>query len=149
MPRRIPLVAALIGSLALTACGGSKNKVPEDPAPKSMADKEREVTDEDIAEATAGEPFDEEFGKRVLDRGARKAEECASMGAPTGEGKVTVIFDGEKGRVTDVELGYPYEGAGEQAQKCVKNAFIGEMIPPFDGEKRVEHTFTIPEEKKK
>ena len=130
-------------------CGPKVSGVdpPDGPKPKSMREKESEVTDSDIAEVMAdGAKFDEEFADRVLKRGARKASECTSMNAPTGEGEVTVVFDGEKGRVVDVELSYLYEGAGDAAQKCIKNSFIGEMVPPFEGEqKKVPYTINIPE----
>ncbi len=134
--------------LAVAACGGAKKgSIDEpEPAPKSMKEKEAEVTESDIAEVMAdGAQYDEEFGERVLKRGARKAQECSGMDAPTGDGEVTVVFDGEKGRVVDVELSYIYEGASEAAQKCIKNAFIGEMIPPFEGNKKVPYTIHIPE----
>jgi hypothetical protein len=143
------VVAALQGALILSGCGGdNKGSMTEVPDPKSMSEKEGEVSDEEVAEVIADGPaFDAEFGKRVLERGTRKAQECAAMGAPTGEGEVTVVFDGEKGRVTDVELGYPYADASDQAQKCIKNAFMGEMIPPFEGTHKEPHTFEISEKK--
>ena len=139
------LPGVLLGGLV--ACSGDKSGgMTDTPAPKSMSEKESEVTDQDVADVMAdGEQHDEEFHKRVLDRGSRKAEECAAMGAPTDEeGEVTITFDGKKGRVTEVELGYPFADASDQAQKCLKNSFIGEMIPPFEGTIKTPHKLTIP-----
>lgn len=144
-------ILAILAAFAAVGCGGDQVKggMLDTPEPKSMSEKESEVTDEDVAEVMAdGAEYDAEFHKRVIERGTRKARECVAMGAPTGEGEVTVVFDGEKGRVTEVELGYPYADASDQAQKCIKNAFIGEMIPPFDGSHKETHSITIDEKKK-
>lgn len=145
---RATILSAVLmsGGVILAGCGGDQKSMTDTPEPKSMSEKEREVSDQEVAEVMADGPaFDAEFGKRVLERGERKAQECGAMGAPVGEGEVTVVFDGEKGRVTEVELGYPYADASEQAQKCIKNAFMGEMIPPFDGMHKETHAFTISE----
>lgn len=142
-----------VGTAGLTAigCGGDQVKggMLDTPEPKSMSEKESEVTDQDVADVMAdGAEHDAEFHERVMERGSRKAQECVSMGAPTGEGEVTVTFDGKKGRVVEVELGYPYADASDQAQKCIKNSFVGEMIPPFDGDHKETHSITIEEKKK-
>jgi outer membrane lipoprotein-sorting protein len=143
----------VIAGMALSACAKKQTQIDDVPPQKSMKEKESEVTEAEMNEVMSeGTPFDEEFGQVVLKRGARKAQQCVSMNAPTGEGEVTVVFDGEKGRVVDLELSYRYESASAEAQKCIKNAFIGEMIPPFDGNKKVTYTITIEdktEEKKK
>lgn len=138
-------IAALAASICM-GCGGSQDKLTDTPNTPSMADREAEITDEEVNEMMSETtPYDEEFGQRILNRGARKVKECAANDAPSGEGEVTVVFDGQKGRVVDVELSYMYESAGDTAQKCIKNAFIGETIPPFDGTKKVPVTIDIPE----
>ena len=145
-------VFAAVAGFVLGAggCGGDQAKggMLDTPEPKSMSEKESEVTDEDVAEVLAdGAEYDAEFHERVIQRGTRKAQECVAMGAATGEGEVTVVFDGKKGRVVDVELGYPYADNSDQAQKCIKNAFVGEMIPPFDGSHKETRTITIEDKK--
>jgi hypothetical protein len=150
--RSLTIMATCLAMAGVAGCGGGNSGGPtETPKKKSMSDRESEVSDAELAEVMAdGEQHDEEFHKRVLDRGARKAQECGAMGAPTGEeGEVTVLFDGKKGRVTEIELGYPFADASDQAQKCITNSFVGEMIPPFEGELKTSHTFTIPDKSEK
>lgn len=82
----------------------------------------------------------------VLKRGARKAENC-SQSVPDGkggEGEVKVLFDGQKGKVTEVTVGAPW--AGTSMESCVKRAFVDEYIVPFDGDPlEVPYTVKIPE----
>jgi hypothetical protein len=140
------IFSAVLAAVAMTACGGSQSSLDDGPDPKSMREKESEVTEEEMNEVMSEKiPFDDEFGERVLKRGARKAQECNAMDAPTGEGEVVVVFDGAKGRIVDVELSFAYTDAGDNAQKCLKNAFIGENVPPFDGSKKITYTINIPE----
>ncbi len=70
----------------------------------------------------------------ALRRGGDKAANCAEVvaDAPSGEGEVKVVFDGQKGRVTDVIVGAPF--AGTPAEACIKRAFVGEIVLPFEGE---------------
>jgi hypothetical protein len=84
----------------------------------------------------------------ALRRGGDKAANCAEVvsNAPTGEGEVKVVFDGQKGRVTDVLVGPPF--AGTPAESCVKRAFVGEIVLPFDGEPlEVPYTVKLPSKK--
>ncbi|WP_437966099.1 hypothetical protein WMF04_41790 [Sorangium sp. So ce260] len=81
----------------------------------------------------------------ALRRGGDKAANCAEVvpNAPTGEGEVKVVFDGQKGRVTDVLVGPPF--AGTPVESCVKRAFVGEIVLPFEGEPlEVPYTVKLP-----
>lgn len=101
---------------------------------------ERDVVDPDLIE------FDEEQAKVVLKRGAKKATECAKVteGAPSGEVDVEAVFDGASGQIVDIQPGSGMSGASDNALNCIKRAFIGEIIPPFKGQKTITHTFKMP-----
>jgi len=79
----------------------------------------------------------------ALRRGGDKAANCPSVvpNAVKGEGEVKVTFNGKKGRATDVSVGPPW--AGTDAEACIKRAFVGEIIVPFDGELEVPYTITL------
>lgn len=84
----------------------------------------------------------------VLKRGAKKAENCSESvpDGKGGEGEVKVLFDGQKGRITDVTVGAPW--AGTSMESCVKRAFVGEIIVPFDGDPlEVPYDIKIPAKK--
>jgi hypothetical protein len=139
----------MLGGLA--ACGG--------PQPKQVGDTKTPVQEggkDDVDQPELGQPsnpdiatgegkFDEEAAQICLNRGAKKAAECAkvNLDIPKGEGSVDVVFDGTKGRVVDVNLGASYTSTSALAQQCLKNAFIGEILPPFRGTKTMPFTFTI------
>jgi hypothetical protein len=80
-----------------------------------------------------------------MKRGARKVNDCVKEGAVTGEGEITAIFDGPKGKIVDVELGYTFDDGSDRGKSCIKNAFIGEIIPPFEGKKEFPWTIKIEE----
>jgi hypothetical protein len=81
----------------------------------------------------------------ALRRGGDKAANCASVvpDAARGEGEVKVTFDGKKGRATDVAVGPPWVGTA--AESCIKRAFVGEIIVPFEGELEVPYTVKLPQ----
>jgi hypothetical protein len=134
----------------LAGCGGPKPKQvgdAKDPSgenPTKWEPGPGEVPDSELG-AGVGK-FDEEQSQVVLKRGARKAVECAKVikDIPKGEGTVDVTFDGTKGQVAEVTVGSPFSTGPEQGQQCIKNAFMGEFIPPFTGKKTVTYTFTMP-----
>jgi hypothetical protein len=74
--------------------------------------------------------------KVALRRGTAKAAECPNVvkNAPLGKGEVQVVFDGTKGRATDVVVGAPW--SGHDVEDCIKRAFIGEIVLPFEGGNR-------------
>lgn len=148
---------ATLSWVMLAGCGGPKKgqageaKDPSDQSTEETPTWEgggegEEVPDSELSPSAGKEKFDEEQAKVVLARGARKAAECPKVikEMPHGEGSVEVVFDGQKGQTVEVILGSLFAGASEQGQQCIKNAFLGEFIPPFPGKKTVEHTFTIP-----
>ncbi len=138
-------------TVSTTGCGGNGKQADDasNPPPDDDEPTQAEI-DEMLAET--GLQFDEEAAKIVLKRGARKVSDCLKEGAVEGEGEITAIFDGPKGRIVDVELGYTFEDGTDRGQSCVKNAFIGEIIPPFEGTKKMPWAIVIveggPEEKK-
>lgn len=85
------------------------------------------------------EGFDEDQKAQIkvaLRRGSTKAGECPTVvkDAPLGKGEVQVVFDGKKGRAVDVIVGSPW--SGHEVEGCIKRAFIGEIVLPFDGANR-------------
>lgn len=130
----------LFTSLLVVHCGGSP-KPPQTPEPDVPT-----LSDLDTEEPIEAElEFDAEAANIVLARGARKAAHCASVvtDAVTGEGDIDVVFDGPKGRSVDVKIGVAFQGASEQALQCIKNAFLGEIIPPFSGTKSVNYKLKL------
>ncbi len=90
---------------------------------------------------------EEQIGQMTtaLKRGGTKAAQCATVveNAPTGEGPVSVTFDGKIGKITDVEVGAPF--AGTPAEQCIKRSFIGEYCLPFEGDpKIVQYKVNLP-----
>ncbi|WP_437956394.1 hypothetical protein WME76_33895 [Sorangium sp. So ce119] len=146
--------------LAAAACSGAKPKqAGEDynfeqaysdeaaPAPAEADSSEAEAS----ASQDSGGGLNADQKKQMeiaLRRGGDKASNCADVvpNAPTGEGEVKVVFDGQKGRVTDVLVGPPF--AGTPAEACVKRAFVGEIVLPFDGDPlEVPYTVKLPAKK--
>jgi hypothetical protein len=151
-------LGALVLVAGLAACGGSPppaedpSIVGDAPAPSSPE------TPATPAEGTAGEGSGEgasdlNEGQKeqmmiALRRGGEKAANCGQVvaDAKTGKGEVEVTFDGQKGRITEVGVGAPW--AGTPAEQCIKRAFIGEIVLPFDGDpKAVPYTVEIPDKK--
>ena len=135
--------------LVLAGCGPKPKQVGEAKEPGGDEPTKWEGGPGEVPDSELGPPagsFDEEQSKVVLKRGERKAVECAKVikDVPKGEGTVEVTFDGTKGQVADVSVGSLFSSASEQAQTCIKNAFMGEFIPPFTGKKTVTYSFTMP-----
>ena len=81
----------------------------------------------------------------VVDAAALLDANCATVveNGPTGEGPVSVTFDGKIGKITDVEVGAPF--AGTPVEQCIKRSFIGEYCLPFEGDpKVVKYTVNLP-----
>lgn len=159
---RLALAPALLSLLA--ACGGSQSNAEDPnsveallkggPAPSASAsagasqeggegtpkwsDKaSSKAKDDDLNEAQKTQM------EIALRRGGDKAANCGSVvpNSPRGEGEVKVTFDGKKGRATEVQVGPPW--AGTDAEGCIKRAFIGEIIVPFEGELEVPYTVKV------
>lgn len=154
---QLRLLCAIVPLLALTAAGCSGMQ------PKQAGDENFFDTtptgdaSETVSPEVSGEP--EESGELnkdqkkqmeiALRRGGDKAANCPEVvpDAPSGDGEVKVVFDGQKGRATDVIVGAPF--AGTPAEACIKRAFIGEIIIPFEGDPReVPYTVKLPPKKK-
>ncbi|WP_437575687.1 hypothetical protein [Sorangium sp. So ce887] len=145
--------------LAAAACSGAKPKQAGEDYNFDQATSDQaapaEADSSDAAETSAspdsggGLNVDQKKQMEIaLRRGGDKAANCAEVvpSAPTGEGEVKVVFDGQKGRVTDVLVGPPF--AGTPAESCVKRAFVGEIVLPFDGEPlEVPYTVKLPSKK--
>ena len=158
MTHRFPHLEQGLVLLALTlaACGGDQSKA-EDPnsieallkaPPASSASPDAES--EKGSGKASGKHADEELNDAqktqmeiALRRGGDKAANCYSVvpGTAKGEGEVKVTFNGKKGRATDVSVGPPW--AGTDAESCIKRAFIGEIIVPFDGDLEVPYTVKV------
>ena len=94
------------------------------PGPSSAAQSE--------PESKAGK-FDEEQAKVVLARAAKNAHTCVDVTGkdqPKGNATVTVTFSGV-GRSTKAAVGGEFENS--QIGQCVTRAFVGIIIPPFQG----------------
>ncbi|WP_437481241.1 hypothetical protein WME75_37180 [Sorangium sp. So ce1014] len=145
--------------LAAAACSGAKPKQAGEDYNFDQATSDQaapaETGSSDAAETSAspdnggGLNVDQKKQMEIaLRRGGDKAANCAEVvpSAPTGEGEVKVVFDGQKGRVTDVLVGPPF--AGTPVESCVKRAFVGEIVLPFDGEPlEVPYTVKLPSKK--
>jgi hypothetical protein len=133
--------AAFMGFVAAAGCGGSQpkqagedNNFDQTPVPPSKwegASSERQTPTGDTSALSDDQKKQMEIALR---RGGEKASHCAEVvpDAPVGDAEISVIFDGKKGRITDVNVGAPWAGTG--AEPCIKRAFIGEVIIPFEGE---------------
>ena len=134
---------------AVVGCGGPQTQPetvesfiaaasasPSGEAAPPPASKKKAADDGDLNE-------DQEKQMEIaLRRGGEKAANCATVvqGAAGGSGEVHVLFDGQKGRVTDVTVGPPW--AGTPVEACIKRAFVGEIVLPFDGDPR-EVPYTV------
>lgn len=135
-----------LSCIAVLCFACSKEKAPLIRTVDNPPQTQETITQADIdaMEADAALSFDEEAAQLVLKRGARKAQNCpATTKAPKGEGEILAVFDGPKGRIVDVELPYLWMDAPDEAQACIKKAFIGEIIPPFEGTKKVPFELTV------
>ena len=150
---RTHIAAALVVVLgqALAACGGGAPKQVGDSntftqptkPPPSETKSEGEGEGDGAGEATPppeqSGSLNEEQKKQMeiaLRRGSEKAAQCPQSSGiedvPRGKGEVKVVFDGQKGRVTEVTVGPPW--AGTAIENCIKRSFVGEIVLPFDGE---------------
>ncbi|MFO0763169.1 MAG: hypothetical protein U0359_42420 [Byssovorax sp.] len=146
MVRSAPRASLVLSfGLTLAACSGSQSQpaeehsiieaptVTEAPPPPPAAPSEEGLN-------TA----QKEQLEIALRRGGEKSSQCVNVvpDAPRGEGEIKVTFDGKKGRATDVTVGPPF--AGTPVEGCIKRAFIGEIVVPFDGELEVPYTIKLP-----
>lgn len=76
----------------------------------------------------------------ALRRGGVKAAQCLEVAADAkpGKGEVRVTFDGKIGKATDAVVPPPWAGA-PLVEACIKRAFVGEYIMPFEGQLEVPY----------
>lgn len=135
------LLALSTFTAALVACGGSSTPAQDADSIDMLALAPTEGTTSGEPAAPAPDepksrlnPLQKEQMDVAIRRGQSKAAQCSDVvaTAPSGEGEVQVVFDGVKGRVSDVIVGAPF--ATTPIEACIKRSFIGEIIMPFDGE---------------
>ena len=99
----------------------------------------------DKAEAADPSGFDADMSKTILERARKQAVQCPNVvkDTPTGEGDITVVFDGPSGRIVEVNLGSTFSGGSATGQDCIKNAFIGQIVTRFEGKKKVTYALKI------
>ncbi len=142
----------VLAGMMVVACGGGssgdRGKWPETKKyePSSSGYSSGDDDDEELIDDGTLK-FDEEQAQILLRRGATSAADCPQTAkTPTGEGDITVTFDGKKGQIVDVDVGYQWADASEEAQNCIKKSFIGAYLPPFEGgKKEMIYTLDIPE----
>lgn len=122
--------------------GGSGDGANESPKPHKSAS-----SSSGSSEGGSGlNDSQKEMMEIILKRGAGKAANCSASvpDGKGGEGEVKVLFDGQKGRVTDVTVGAPW--VGTSMESCIKRAWVGEIIVPFEGDPlEVPYDIKIPE----
>lgn len=149
--KSVSLVGIALGLAALVACGGNK---PEEPhsaidnftdAPPAASAAPVADTGDSSAKKDPNDLNDDQKAQLeiALKRGSEKVKSCISVvpDAKAAEGDVTVVFDGKKGRCTDVQVPNPW--AGTDAEPCIKRAFVGEIVLPFEGTLEVPYTISI------
>lgn len=149
------LTLGLSISILLVACGGAQPKQAGDDStwekPPAKASTEESSGGSSEASGDTGEDTkwtgptepaklnEEQIAQMTvaLKRGQTKAANCATVveNGPTGEGPVSVTFDGKIGKITEVEVGAPF--AGTPVEQCIKRSFIGEYCLPFEGDPKV------------
>jgi hypothetical protein len=145
-------LAWLVFGLSLAGCGASTPtpESPENPdgTPAASASAEAPVkwsnkvsNKERDDSLTSDQKAQMEIALR---RGGEKAAQCITVAsdAKPGEGEVKVTFDGKIGKATDAVVGPPWAGL-PIVESCIKRAFIGEYIVPFDGQLEVPYPIKL------
>lgn len=143
-------LAAVATTLVLAAalgCGGAQTQ--PDPLEKLLAAPSSEPAATPAVAPKGSDSGDlskdqEEQMEVALRRGSKKAANCAEVvpGAAGGSGEIHVLFDGQKGRVTEVTVGPPW--VGTPIESCIKRSFVDEIVMPFAGDPRdVPYTIKI------
>ncbi len=143
-------------ALTVIGCGGAEPKDSFDqqllaqangtaPVDTPKASDEAHGSGGDTKEAKQEELNDAQKAQMevALRRGGDKSAHCFGVaeGAVAGKGEVKVTFDGKKGHTVDATVPAPW--AGTPAEACIKRAFIGEMLVPFDGTLEVPYAIEL------
>lgn len=80
----------------------------------------------------------------ALDRGRTKARVCFTVfDSPSSEPvEAYVVVDGGKGFVAAADILEPYDG--QPIESCLKRAFVGEAVLPFEGRRRMRVSLPRP-----
>ena len=153
LARTAPFAVASAGALACYSMDPPaqppKQDLLADPPPGSPASS-ADPTTMAPSSLTAAPPeeehkkmvFDEAQAKVVLARAATNAHTCVDVvgkDQPHGKGTVLVTFAGA-GKSTSASIGAPFDNT--PIGQCATRAFIGMIIPPFDGAD-VEMTYEV------
>ncbi|MBI4955174.1 MAG: hypothetical protein HY908_24335 [Myxococcales bacterium] len=139
------LLVCLAAGLAM-GCPKKGNQPTSEPAPTATATTTPTVVGHATAMALADlGDFDQKMADDIVKRAIRNAQGCtAALDKTAKSAEVGVVFDGEKGRITDVALD-GFSGISEQGLQCIRNAFTAEVLPPFaGGKKTVKYTLELP-----
>lgn len=81
---------------------------------------------------------------RAFDDAARDAAKCGQLGAPTGEGVVTIVFDPIRGAVESATIAEASRYRSS-VQACIEESFLRVQVDPFKAPRlTVARSFTIP-----
>lgn len=144
--------ALVASTLALAGCGaatpkqaGEENNFEQAPTATAQASpppaKASPASDKKDDALTEDQKAQMEIALR---RGGEKASQCINVAsdAKAGEGEVKVTFDGKIGKATEVAVGAPWAGI-PLVESCIKRAFIGEYVVPFEGQLEVPYTVKL------
>ncbi|MBM4359061.1 MAG: hypothetical protein FJ096_13230 [Deltaproteobacteria bacterium] len=103
-------------------------------------------TEPEPAESTDDSGFDPDMARIVLERGRKQAVQCPNVAknTPTGEGEIEVHFDGQSGKIFEVNLGTTFTAGSNDGQACLRNAFLGQIVTPFKGKKKLSYALNVP-----
>jgi hypothetical protein len=145
-------IALVASTLAVAGCGaatpkqaGEENNFEQAPTATAEASpppaKAPEASKEQDGALTSDQKAQMEIALR---RGGEKASQCINVAADAkaGEGEVKVTFDGKIGKATDVAVGAPWAGI-PLVESCIKRAFVGEYVVPFEGQLEVPYTIKL------
>jgi hypothetical protein len=111
----------------------TKNPLDDAPPADTSATAASTAAGPNDVEAKKGK-FDEGMARVELARATKNAHSCIAMAAkddPRGDTTVTVTFSGV-GKSTKATIPAPYDGT--EIGKCATRAFVGIIIPPFEGD---------------
>lgn len=145
--RFLPIGVALLASALGAGCAGAPTQAGDadnfgaTPTATAAADTPPAADARADKGGSKDEPLTEDQKAQMeiaLRRGEKKAANCIGVAADakSGKGEVTVLFDGKIGKAVDVTVGPPWAGI-PLMESCLKRAFIGEYVMPFDGKLEV------------
>jgi hypothetical protein len=137
-------------ALLVVACGGEKQEEPHSAIENFTTFSSAQPSAGPVPESADSKANKDELNDEqkqqleiALRRGGDKVGNCINVvpDAKAADGDVTVVFDGKKGRCVDVQVPNPW--AGTDAEMCIKRAFVGEIVVPFEGTLEVPYTIHV------